>query len=66
MYQFINTNFMLAKVQDYSMINYVNSAKTILETLKVIIDKQIDNKPTALETETATALETVIETENKK
>jgi hypothetical protein len=47
---------MLAKVQDYSMINYANSAKTILETLKVIIDKQIDNKP----------IENTNETENKK
>ena len=43
-YQFISMHFSLAKVQDQSTLSYVGALKTILETLKVVLDKQIDAK----------------------
>lgn len=50
-YQYITANFLLAKIQDQSTAHYASAAKTILETLKVILDKQIDDKPSEKEKE---------------
>ena len=43
-YQSIYMYFSLAKIQDRSVMTYASAAKTILETLKTVLDKQIEAK----------------------
>jgi len=43
-YQSIYMYFSLAKIQDRSVMSYASAAKIILETLKTVLDKQIEAK----------------------